>query len=131
MALQIAPLIALERRPPVPDGVLFAAGRTPQLVLAGNNGMAQSYALLSNFLASMAQLRMGKGIEPAEQAKCLPNCKYEFSKGISASIVLKAKVLTAACNNLETAFVLTSVTPPYPCYSGKPIYNIDQKTGYN
>jgi len=61
----------------------------------------------------------------------LPNCKHEFSKGISASIVLKAKVLTAACKNLETAFVLTSVTPPYPCYSGKPIYNIDQKTGYN
>ena len=113
MALQIAPLIALERRPPVPDGVLFAAGRTPQLVLAGNNGMAQSYALLSNFLASMAQLWMGKGIEPAEQVQCLPNCKHEFSKCTSASIVL------------------TSVTPRYPCCSGKQIYNIDQKTGYN
>ena len=119
MALQIAPLIALERRRPVPDGVLFAVGRTPQLVLAGNNGTALSYAPLSNFLASMAELRMGKGIEPAEQAQCLPNCKHEFSKGISASIVLKAKGLTAACKDLETAFVLTSVTPRYPCYSGK------------
>ena len=131
MALQIAPLIALERRRPIPDGVLFKVGRAPQLVLAGNNDTALSYAPLPNFLASMAELRMGKGIEPAEQAKCLPNCKHEFSKGISASIVLKAKVLTAACKNLETAFVLTSVTPPYPCYSGKPIYNIYQKTGYN
>ena len=62
---------------------------------------------------------MGKGIEPAEQAQCLPNCKHEFSKGISASIVLKAKGLTAACKDLETAFVLTSVTPRYPCYRGK------------
>ena len=79
----------------------------------------------------MAELRKGKGIEPAEQAGCLPNCKLEFSKGNSASIVLKAKGLTAACIDLETAFVLTSVTPPYPCYSGKPIYNIDQKTGYD
>ena len=68
MALQIAPLIALERRWPVPDGDLFAVDRTPQLVLAGNNGTALSYAPLSNFLASMAELRMGKGIEPAEQA---------------------------------------------------------------
>ena len=96
MALQIAPLIALERRQPVPDGVLFAVGRTQQLVLAGNNGMALSYPLLSDFLASMAELPMGKGIEPAEQAQCLPNCKHEFSKGISAGIVLKAKGLTAA-----------------------------------
>ena len=131
MALQIAPLIALEVRRPVPDGGFFAVGRTPQLVLAGNNGTALSYAPLSNFLASMAELRMGKGIEPAEQAKCLPNCKHEFSKGISASIVLKAKVLTAACKNLETAFVLTSVTPRYPCYSGKLIYDISQKTEIN
>ena len=66
MALQIAPLIALERRPPVPDGVLFAAGRTPQLVLAGNNGTPLFYAPFSDFLASMAELRMGKGTEPAE-----------------------------------------------------------------
>ena len=131
MALQIAPLVALEVRRPVPDGGFFAVGRTPQLVLVGNNGTALSYAPLSNFLASMAKLRMGKGIESAEQAQCLPNCKHEFLKGISASIVLRAKVLTAAYKNLETAFVLTSVTPPYPCYSGKPIYNIDQKTRYN
>ena len=131
MALQIAPLIALERRPPVPYRVLFAVGRTPQLVLAGNNGTVLSYAPLSNFLASMAELRMGKGIDPAEQARCLPNCKLEFSKGISASIVLKAKGLTAACKDLETAFVLTSVTPRYPCCRGKTIYDIDQKKGYN
>jgi hypothetical protein len=115
MALQIAPLIALERRRPVPDGVLFAVGR----MLAGNNGTALSYAPLSNFLASMAGLRMGKGIEPAEQARCLPNCKLELSKGISASIVLKAKGLTAACMDLETTFVLTRVTPRYPCCSRK------------
>ena len=127
MALQIAPLIALERRRPIPNGVLFTVGRAPQLVLAGNNGTALSYAPLPNFLASMAELRMGKGIEPAEQAKCLPNCKYEFSKGISASIVLKAKGLTVACTDLEMAFFLTSVTPRYPCYSRKPIYDIDQK----
>ena len=124
MALQIAPLIALERRRPVPDGVLFAVGRTPQLVLAGNNGTALSYAPLSNFLASMAELRMGKGIEPAEQARCLPNCKLELSKGISASIVLKAKGLTAACTDLEKVVVLTSVTPRYPCYSRTLIYDI-------
>ncbi|MDC0992952.1 hypothetical protein OAS14_01150 [Alphaproteobacteria bacterium] len=43
MALQIAPLIALKRRRPFPDGVLFAAGRMPQLILAGNNGTALSY----------------------------------------------------------------------------------------
>ena len=44
---------------------------------------------------------------------------------------MKAKGLTAACKDLETAFVLTSETPRYPCYSGKPIYNFSQKTGYN
>ena len=131
MALQIAPLIALESRRPVPDRVLFALAPTPQLVLAGNNGTALSYGPLSNFLASMAELRMGKGIEPAEQVRCSPNCQLELAKGISASIVLKAKGLTAAYMDLETAFVLTSVTRRYPCYSRKPIYDISQKTGYN
>ena len=90
-----------------------------------------SYKPLSVFLASMAELRIGKGIEPVDQAQCLPSCKHEFSHGISASIVMKAKGLTAACKDLETAFVLTSVTPRYPCYSGKPIYDISQKTGYS
>jgi hypothetical protein len=131
MALQIAPLIVPKRRRPIPDGVLFAVGHTPQLVMAANNGTARSYAPLSDFLSSMAELRMGKGIEPVDQAQCLPSCKHEFSHGISASIVMKAKGLTAACKDLETAFVLTSVTPRYPCYSGKPIYDIHQKTGYN
>ena len=116
---------------PVPDGVLFAVGRTPQLVLAAHNGTAQSYKPLSVFLALMAELRIEKGIEPVDQAQCLPSCKHEFSHGISASIVMKAKGLTAACKNFETAFVLTSVTPRYPCYSGKPIYDISQKTGYS
>ncbi len=87
---------------PVPDGVLFAVGRAPQLVLAANNGTALSYAPLSDFLASMAELRMGKGIEPADQAQCLPTCKYDFSNGTGASIVLKAKGLTAACRDLGT-----------------------------
>ena len=91
MALQIAPLIVPERRRPIPDGVLFAVGRTPQLVLAANNGTALSYAPLSDFLSSIAELRMGKGIEPADQAQCLPSCKHEFSNGNSASIVLKSK----------------------------------------
>ena len=131
MALQIAPLIALECWRPVPDGVLFAVGRMPQLMLAGNNGTALSLVPLSDFLASMVELWIGEGIEPAEQAQCLPNCRHEFSKGISASIVLKAKGLTAACKDLETVFVLTSVTPRYPCYSGKLIKHIGQKTGYN
>ena len=116
---------------PVPDGVLFAVGRTPQLVLAAHNGTARSYTPLSDFLASMAELRMGKGIEQVDLAQCLLACKHDFSHGISASIVMKAKGLTAACKDLETAFVLTSVTPRYPCYSGKPIYDISQKTGYN
>ncbi len=116
---------------PVPDGVLFAVGRTPQLVLAGTNSMALSYAPLSEFLASMGELRMGQSIEQADLAKCMPACKHDFSKGISANIVMKAKGLTAACKDLETAFILTNVTPRYPCYSGKPIYNISQKTGYN
>lgn len=102
---------------PVPDGVLFAVGRMPQLVLAAHNGTALSYAPLSDFLASMAELRMGKGIEPVDQAHCLPSCKHDFSNGISASIVLKANGPTAACKDLETAFILTSVTPRYPCYS--------------
>ena len=70
MALQIAPLIALERRRPVPDGVLFAVGRAPQLVLAGNNGTPLFYAPLSDFLASMAELRMGKGIEQVDKERC-------------------------------------------------------------
>ena len=112
---------------PVPDGVLFAVGRTPQLVLAAHNDTAQSYKPLSVFLALMAELRIEKGIEPVDQAQCLPSCKHEFSHGISASIVMKAKGLTAACKDLETAFVLTSETPRYPCYSGKPIYDFSQK----
>jgi hypothetical protein len=82
---------------------------------------------LSDFLASMAELRMGKGIEQVDLAQCLLACKHDFSHGISASIVMKAKGLTAACKDLETAFVLTSVTPRYPCYSGKLIYYISQK----
>ena len=86
MALQIAPLIALERRRPVPDGVLFAVGSTPQLVLAVNNGTALSYAPLSDFLASMAELRMGKGIEPAEQTRCLSNCKLDFQKASAPAL---------------------------------------------
>ena len=57
-------------------------------------------------------------------------CKHDFSHGISASIAMKAKGLTAARKDLDTAFVLTSVKPHYPCYSEKPIYEIGQKTGY-
>ena len=67
MALQIAPLIALERWRPAPDGVLFAVGRMPQSMLTGNNGTALSFAPLSDFLASIAELWMGKDIEPAER----------------------------------------------------------------
>jgi hypothetical protein len=96
-------------------------------VLAAHNSTARSYKPPSDFLASMAELRMGKGIEPVDQAQCLPSCKHEFSHGISASIVMKAKGLTAACRDLETAFVFTSVMPHYPCYSGQQVYNISQK----
>jgi hypothetical protein len=91
MLLQIAPLIALERRRPVLDRVLFAVGRAPQLVLAGNNCTALSYAPLSDFLASMAELRMGKGIEPAEQAQCLPNCKHKILKRHQRQHCLESK----------------------------------------
>ena len=118
MALQIAPLIVPERRRPIPDGVLFAIGHASQLLLAANNGTALSYVPLSDFLSSIAELWMGKGIEPDDQAQYLPSCKHEFSNGNSASIVLKRKGMTAACKELETAFVLTSVTPRYPCYRG-------------
>jgi hypothetical protein len=68
MALQIAPLIVPKRRRPIPDGVLFAVGRTPQLVMAANNGTALYYAPISNFLSSIAELWMGKGIEQGDQA---------------------------------------------------------------
>ncbi len=54
-------------------------------------------------------------------------CKHDFSHGISASIVMKAKGLTAACKDLETAFVLTSVTPRYPYYSGKKFMKLVKK----
>ena len=115
---------------PVPDGILFAVGRTPQLVLAAHNSTAR-YTALSDFLASMAELRMGKGIEQVDLAQCLLGCKHDFLHGISASIVMKAKGLTAARKDLETAFVLSSVTPRYPCHSGKTICDISQKKGYN
>jgi hypothetical protein len=69
----------------------------------------------------VAELRMEKGIEQVDQAQCLPACKHDFPHGISASIVIKAKGLTAACKDLETAFFLTGVTPRYPRYSGKHI----------
>jgi hypothetical protein len=36
----------------------------------------------------------------------------------AGGIVLRAKGLTAACEDLETAFVFTSVTSRYVCYSG-------------
>ena len=49
MALQIAPLIVPKRRRPIPDGVLFAVGHTPQLVMAANNGTALYYAPISDF----------------------------------------------------------------------------------
>ena len=56
---------------------------------------------------------------------------YLFMAGIillpAGGIVLRAKGLTAACKDLETAFVLTSVTSRYPSYSGKLIYDISQK----
>jgi hypothetical protein len=67
----------------------------------------------------MAELRMGKGIEQVDQAQCLPACKQDFSHGVSATFVMKAKGLNAACKDLETESVLTSVTPRYPCYRGK------------
>ena len=35
----------------------------------------------------------------------------------AGGIVLRAKGLTAECKDLETAFVLTSVTSRYPCYN--------------
>jgi hypothetical protein len=54
---------------------------------------------------------------------------YLFKAGII--LVMKAKGLTAACRDLETAFVLTSVTPRSPRYSAKPNLEIGQKTGYN
>ena len=68
MALQIAPLIVPKRRRPIPDGVLFAVGHTPQLVMAANNGTELYYAPISDFLSSIAELRMGKGIEQGDQA---------------------------------------------------------------
>ena len=111
MALQIAPLIVPERRRPIPDRVLFAFCYTPKLVMAANNATALSYAPISNFPSLLAELRMGKGIEPDDQAQCLPSCKHELLNGIRASIVLKRTGITAACKELETAFVLTSVTP--------------------
>ena len=86
--------------------------------------LARSYAPLSDFLQSMAELRMGKGIEQVDQAQCLPACKHDFSHGVSGTIVMKAKGLNAACKDLEPAFVLTSVTPRYPRYPGKQIYDI-------
>jgi len=118
MALQIAPLIVPKHRRPIPDGVLLAIGHAPQMLFAANNGAALSYAPLSDFLSSIAELRMRKGIEPDDQAQYLPSCKHEFSNGNSASIVLKRKGMTAACKELETALVLTSVSPRYPCYRG-------------
>ena len=54
---------------PVPDGILFAVVRALQLVLAASNGAAQSYVALSDFLSSMAELRMGKGIEQVDQVQ--------------------------------------------------------------
>jgi len=68
MALQIAPLIVPKRRWPIPDRVLFAVGHTPQLAMAANNGTALYYAPISNFLSSIAELWMGKGIEQGDQA---------------------------------------------------------------
>ena len=79
----------------------------------------------------MAELRMGKGIEQVDQAQLLPACKRDFPNGISASIVMKAKSLTAACKDLEPAFVLTNITPRYPRYTVQQIYDISQKTRYN
>ena len=55
---------------PVPDGVLFAVGRTPQLLLAASNGAFQSYSALSDILSSMTKLRMGKGIEQVDKERC-------------------------------------------------------------
>ena len=45
----------------------------------------------------------------------------------SGGIVLRAKGMTAACKDLETAFVMTSITSRYPCCSGKLIDDISQK----
>ena len=45
----------------------------------------------------------------------------------AGGIVLRAKGMTAACKDLETAFVMTSITSRYPCCSGKLVDDISQK----
>ena len=116
---------------PVPDGALFAVGRTPRLVLAGPGAVATPYDNLSDFLASMTALRLGKNVNSDKPTPCDSSCRHDFGEGMIGSIVKRSCGLSAACKDHKTSFVLTIIALRYRCRSGKPIYNISQKTGYN
>jgi len=58
----------------------------------------------------------------------------QISRGITSQIeetLIKINGLTAACKEQKSDFALTAVAPRYRCRSGKKIYKISQKTGYN
>ena len=116
---------------PVPDGVLFAVGRTPQLVLAASAGSAQSYAPISDFLASMTALRLGQAVDMRDRDQCNPTCLHHFPSGRTASIVQTPRGLTSACKTPASSLILTNISPRYPCRTLKPIYNIGSNKGYN
>ena len=116
---------------PLPDAVLFAHNRHPTLVVASANGHLVSYGRLSDFLMKMAAFRLGQASELGGYQTCDVMCRHQLRSGQSIAIVTKRRGLSAACDDRETAFIISMVAPLYPCRTTKPIYHFTQRTNYN
>jgi hypothetical protein len=116
---------------PLPDAVLFAHNRHPTLVVASANGHVVSYGRLSDFLMKMAAFRLGQASELGGYQTCDVMCRHQLRSGQSIAIVTKRCGLSAACDDRETAFIITMVAPLYPYRTTKPIYHFTQRKNDN
>ena len=116
---------------PLPDAVLFAHNRHPTLVVASADGHLASDGRLSDFLMKMAAFRLGQASELGGYQTCDVMCRHQLRSGQSIAVVTKRRGLSAACDDRETAFIISMVAPLYPCRTTKPIYHFTQRTNYN
>ena len=110
MQVRMAPMIIAERRV-----ILFLV----------------SYRRLSDFLMKMTAFRLGQASELEGYQTCDVMCRHQLHSGQSIAIVMKRRGLSAACDDRETAFIISIVAPLCPCRTTKPIYHFTQRKNYN
>ena len=110
MQVRMAPMIIAERRV-----ILFLV----------------SYRRLSDFLMKMTAFRLGQASELEGYQTCDVMCRHQLHSGQSIAIVTKRRGLSAACDDRETAFIISIVAPLYPCRTTKPIYHFTQRINDN